>query len=120
MSAFVLSEAPFCPFMLLQLALWGLGLARAVERTGHDAGRWRRSRGARRDAGAPELAVVHAVGLVIALAFDKQRRAAIADRAADAARLRGVHAAVVDSQCASHRPFRGHDAASSAPACTTG
>ena len=33
MGAFVLSEAPFCPFMLLHLALWGLAWRSATRRT---------------------------------------------------------------------------------------
>ena len=73
MSAFVLSEAPFCPFMLLQLALWGLAWRAPSNERAITLGLVGGVAGGIATLVRPSWLLFTPFALLIALALDKQR-----------------------------------------------
>jgi 4-amino-4-deoxy-L-arabinose transferase-like glycosyltransferase len=73
MGAFVLSEAPFCPFMLLQLALWGLAWRAPSNERAIALGVAGGIAGGIATLVRPSWLLFTPFALVIAMAFDKQR-----------------------------------------------
>jgi 4-amino-4-deoxy-L-arabinose transferase-like glycosyltransferase len=78
MGAFVLSEAPFCPFMLLHLALWGLAWRAATSRSAILLALGGGAAGAMATLVRPSWLLFAPFALVIGLAFDRRRRRQLA------------------------------------------
>lgn len=73
MGAFVLSEAPFCPFMLLQLALWGLAWRATSTKRATALAAGAGAAGAIATLIRPSWLLFTPLALVIGLAFDNRR-----------------------------------------------
>ncbi len=73
MGAFVLTEAPFCPFMLLQLALWGLAWRAASSRKAAGLAAVAGAAAAMATLIRPSWLLFTPFALVIALAIDTHR-----------------------------------------------